>query len=88
MNEYCQQVEMPSEEKAATKKQIVEYYKGQSEEGADIAVKSVAEYLPKQSDGADFYSFISDTYDLDEEFPVATTALRKLTKFVGSTRIS
>ena len=84
VNEYCQQVEMPSEEKAATKKQIVEYYKGQSEEGADIAVKSVAEYLPKQNDGADFYSFISDTYDLDEEFPVATTALRKLTKFVGS----
>lgn len=84
VNEYCQQVLMPAQiEKAATKK-VADYYKEQSEEGADIAVKSVAEYLPKQSDGGDFYSFISEEYDLDEEFPVATTALRKLTMPAGS----
>lgn len=84
VNEYCQQVAMPADEKAATKKKVSDYYKEQSEEGADIAIKSVAEYLPKQNDGGDFYAFISEEYDLDEEFPAATTALRKLTKFVGS----
>ena len=42
-------------EKAATKKKVSDYYKEQSEEGADIAIKSVAEYLPKQNDGGDFY---------------------------------
>lgn len=84
VNEYCQQVDAPSEDRLASKKRVADYYKEQVEDGADIEVKSVAEYLPKQQDGSDFYSFISETYELEDEFPVAASAARKLTKFVGS----
>lgn len=84
VNEYCQQVDLPSEEKIASKKKVADYYKELKDDGADLEVRSVSEYLPKQQDGSDFYSFISESYDLDDEFPIAASAARKLTKFVGS----
>lgn len=84
VNEYCEQLPVDSSERADSKKRVTEYCKGQSSEGDDIVIKSVADYLPKQGDGSDFYSFISDTYDLEDEFPAATKDLRKLTKLVGS----
>lgn len=84
VNEYCQGTELPVDERTASKKKVAEYYKEQAADGADIEVKSVAEYLPKREDGSDFYSFISETYDLEDEFPVSASVARKLTKFVGS----
>ena len=84
VNEYCQSTELPSDERTSSKKKVADYYKEQAADGSDIEVRSVAEYLPKREDGSDFYAFISESYDLEDEFPVSASVARKLTKFVGS----
>ena len=64
---------------------MYDYCNEQLQAGDEVTVKELAGELPPSEDGTDFYQFTSQQgYELEESFPADRTAMRKLTKFVGS----
>jgi len=83
VKDYCNEAALPAETQVESRKRIQAYCSEQLREGEDIALREVAECLPPRADG-DFYSFVGEEYGLEESFPPSRTALRALTKYVGS----
>ena len=84
VEDYYTSSEFEMEDKQQGQKQIFDYCKAQVKAGEELQIKDLAEVLPKDEQG-DFYQFVEKQgYQLAESFPVDKTAIRKLTKFVGS----
>ncbi|PSU32391.1 nucleoid-associated protein YejK [Photobacterium lutimaris] len=85
VEDFCADSRMDKEEKQEYRKQVYDYCNGQLQSGDEVTVKELAAELPESDDGTDFYQFTSQQgYELEESFPADRTAMRKLTKFVGS----
>ncbi|MGF1700557.1 nucleoid-associated protein YejK [Photobacterium makurazakiensis] len=85
VEDFCADSRLEKEEKQQYRKQVYDYCNGQLQSGDEVTVKELAAELPESNDGTDFYQFTSQQgYELEESFPADRTAMRKLTKFVGS----
>ncbi|WP_318495676.1 nucleoid-associated protein YejK [Photobacterium leiognathi] len=85
VEDFCADSRLDKEEKQQYRKQVYDYCNSQLQAGDEVTVKELAGELPTSDDGANFYEFTSKQgYELEESFPVDRTAMRKLTKFVGS----
>lgn len=85
VEDFCTESLPEKEDKEQYRKQVSEYCHSQLKSGEEIVVQSMASDLPKSAAGKDFYQFATEQgYQLEESFPVDRTAVRKLTKFVGS----
>ena len=80
---YAQAHELPAEQLQGAKKEILGYCKEQIKSGEELDTKALASFMP-DADGMDFYSFLTTDVGLPESFPPSQTALRALTKYVGS----
>ncbi len=80
---YCDEAALPAETQVEARKRIQAYCSEQLRDGEEIALRQVAECLPPRTEG-DFYSFVGEEYGLADSFPPNRTALRALTKYVGS----
>ncbi|GAB6263138.1 nucleoid-associated protein YejK [Photobacterium sp. CCB-ST2H9] len=85
VEDFCADSRMDKEEKQQYRKQVYDYCNGQLQSGEEVAIKELAGELPASDEGVDFYQFTSNQgYELEETFPADRSAMRKLTKFVGS----
>ncbi|MEI8596190.1 nucleoid-associated protein YejK [Photobacterium sp. Hal280] len=85
VEDFCADSRMDKEEKQQYRKQVYDYCNGQLQSGEEVAVKELSGELPATEAGVDFYQFTSNQgYELEDTFPADRTAMRKLTKFVGS----
>ncbi|MDO6499632.1 nucleoid-associated protein YejK [Photobacterium sanguinicancri] len=85
VEDFCADSRLDKEEKQQYRKQVYDYCNEQLQAGDEVTVKELAGELPPSEDGTDFYQFTSQQgYELEESFPADRTAMRKLTKFVGS----
>lgn len=85
VEDFCADSRLDKEEKQQYRKQVYDYCNSQLQAGDEVAVKELAGELPTSDDGTNFYEFTSKQgYELEESFPADRTAMRKLTKFVGS----
>ncbi|KLV10725.1 nucleoid-associated protein YejK [Photobacterium ganghwense] len=85
VEDFCADSRLDKEEKQQYRKQVYDYCNSQLQSGDEVTVKELAAELPPAEDGTDFYQFTSQQgYELEESFPADRTAMRKLTKFVGS----
>ncbi|PKF50991.1 nucleoid-associated protein YejK [Enterovibrio nigricans] len=84
VEDYCADSRLDKEEKQQYRKQVYDYCNGQLQSGDEVVVKELAQELPANGAGVDFYQFASEQgYELEESFPADRTSMRKLTKFVG-----
>ncbi|WP_297478421.1 nucleoid-associated protein YejK [uncultured Photobacterium sp.] len=85
VEDFCADSRLDKEEKQQYRKQVYDYCNGQLQAGDEVTVKELSGELPAADDGTNFYDFTSKQgYELEESFPADRTAMRKLTKFVGS----
>ncbi|GAL07522.1 nucleoid-associated protein NdpA [Photobacterium aphoticum] len=85
VEDFCADSRLDKEEKQQYRKQVYDYCNGQLQSGDEVTIKELAAELPESEDGTDFYQFTTKQgYELEESFPADRTAMRKLTKFVGS----
>ncbi|WP_318480546.1 nucleoid-associated protein YejK [Photobacterium leiognathi] len=85
VEDFCADSRLDKEEKQQYRKQVYDYCNSQLQAGDEVTVKELAGELPTSDDGTNFYEFTSKRgYELEESFPADRTAMRKLTKFVGS----
>ncbi len=85
LDDYCQEADLSQSSKQEVRQQVYDYCATQLQAGEDIEVKSLAQALPTNEKGEDFYQFSEEKgYSLEESFPIDKTAMRKLTKFVGA----
>ncbi len=80
---YAQEHELPVEQLQGAKKEILGYCKERMKSGEELDTKELASFMP-DADGVDFYSFLTTDVGLPDSFPPSQTALRALTKYVGS----
>jgi nucleoid-associated protein len=84
VEEFCDKQALPTEEKQAVREVTFNYCKEQIKEGADINLSSLSEeFKVSSSSEGSFYDFVSEDYQLEENFPADKTLVRKLTKYVG-----
>lgn len=84
VEDYYTCTDFEQQDKQQGQKQVSDYCKAQLKAGEELQLKALAEVLP-QADNGDFYQFVAEQgYALEESFPVDKTAIRKLTKFVGT----
>ena len=80
---YADSNRVPVEQLYEAKKELQSYCKEQLKAGADLESKRMGEIIP-ETGGQDFYSFLTQEVGLPESFPPSPSALRTMTKFVGS----
>lgn len=83
VGDYCADETLPSPVEIESRKKIRDYCQEQAKSGQDLELKAISQCLPEKAEG-DFYAFVSDAYGLEATFPPSRTALRSLTKYVGS----
>ena len=80
---YAQSQNLPAEQVYEAKKELQGYCKEQLKSGADLESKRMGEIMPGSETG-DFYTFLTESVGLPESFPPSPSALRTMTKYVGS----
>lgn len=80
---FAQEHEVAVEQLQGAKKEILGYCKEKIKTGEALDTKTLASFMP-DTDGVDFYSFLTTEVGLPESFPPSQSALRALTKYVGS----
>ena len=84
VSDYCEQGELNKEQTQAVKKQVFEYCKGQLASGDEIALTELSANLPTLNERP-FVTFTEEQdYGLEETIPPVRSALKTLTKFLGS----
>ncbi|NHI01272.1 nucleoid-associated protein YejK [Oceanimonas sp. MB9] len=83
VDEYCDARQLSQEEKLQSKATISKYCREQLKEGEELELRELSAELGADDD-LDFYQFVSEEYALEERFPVDRSALKGLTKYVGS----
>jgi len=85
VDEFCESQELPVVKKQEVREVAFEYCKDQLKQGDDIDLSTLSEQLqdaPKLE--GSFYDFVSEDYQLENNFPADRSVVRKLTKYVGS----
>lgn len=80
---YADTHQMQTEQILDAKKELQSYCKEQIKAGEDLDAKRIGEIIP-ETDGGDFYTFLTSEVGLPESFPPSQSALRAMTKYVGS----
>ena len=85
VEEFCEKEALPVEKKQEVREVAFEYCKEQLKQGEDIELSTLSEQLQESPklEGS-FYDFVSEDYQLEENFPADRSVMRKLTKYVGS----
>ena len=84
VEEFCEKQELPTEQKQEVREVTFNYFKEQLKEGQDIDLSTLSEEFQSTSSlEGSFYDFVSEDYQLEENFPADRTLVRKLTKYVG-----
>ncbi|TEW56048.1 nucleoid-associated protein YejK [Psychromonas sp. RZ22] len=84
VEEFCEKQALPTEEKQAVREVTSNYCKEQLKEGQDIDLSTLSnEFESTSSLEGSFYDFVSEDYQLEENFPADRSLVRKLTKYVG-----
>jgi len=85
VEEFCEKQEMPTEKKQEVREVTFNYCKDQIKEGQDIDLSNLSKEFESTANlEGSFYDFVSEDYQLEENFPADKTLVRKLTKYVGS----
>jgi len=85
VEEFCDKEELPVEKKQEVREVAFDYCKEQLKQGEDIELSTLAEQIQESPklEGS-FYDFVSEDYQLEQNFPADRSVMRKLTKYVGS----
>jgi len=84
VEEFCEKQELPTEQKQEVREVTFNYCKEQIKEGQDIDLSTLSdEFKSTPNLEGSFYDFVSEDYQLEENFPADKTLVRKLTKYVG-----
>ncbi|MFW1108303.1 nucleoid-associated protein YejK [Vibrio parahaemolyticus] len=84
VEDFCADASLERDEANKLKKQVYVYCCDQKKAGEEVCIKELSGELPELSNGS-FAQFTEDQgYTLEENFPVESGLLRKLTKFVGA----
>lgn len=80
---YASQHDIPPEKIKEVKQELATYCKEKIKSGEELDTRSVASHMPQEEiDG--FYSFLTNEVGLPDSFPPNQSALRALTKYIGS----
>jgi nucleoid-associated protein len=84
VEEFCDKEALPVEKKQEVREVAFDYCKEQLKQGEDIELSILSEQLQESPklEGS-FYDFVSEDYQLEENFPADRSVMRKLTKYVG-----
>ncbi|WP_298715629.1 nucleoid-associated protein YejK [uncultured Oceanisphaera sp.] len=83
VDEFCESRQLSKEEKQESKALVNKYCREQLKEGEELELRELSAELGTDDD-LDFYQFVSEEYQLEDKFPVDRSALKGLTKYVGS----
>ncbi|MGB5855306.1 MAG: nucleoid-associated protein YejK [Oceanisphaera sp.] len=83
VDEFCETRQLSKEEKQDSKALVNKYCREQLKEGEELELRELSAELGTDND-LDFYQFVSEEYQLEDKFPVDRSALKGLTKYVGS----
>ncbi|GLS91396.1 nucleoid-associated protein [Psychromonas marina] len=84
VEEFCEKEALPVEKKQEVREVAFEYCKEQLKQGEDIELATLSEQMQEapKLEGS-FYDFVSEDYQLEQNFPADRSVMRKLTKYVG-----
>ncbi|MEI6897315.1 MAG: nucleoid-associated protein YejK [Psychromonas sp.] len=84
VEEFCEKEALPIDQKQQVREAAFDYCKEQIKQGADIELSTLSEQLQEtpKLEGS-FYDFVSEDYQLEQNFPADRSVMRKLTKYVG-----
>jgi nucleoid-associated protein len=80
---YADTNQVPMDQLLDAKKELQSYCREQLKAGDNLEVKRIGELLP-EVESSDFYTFLTTDVGLPESFPPSQSALRTMTKYVGS----
>lgn len=80
---YAAEHQLPQADLLAAKTEMQSYCRSQLKQGDDLEAKTLSDMMPAAT-GQDFYSYLTEEVGLPDNFPPSATALRAMTKFVGS----
>lgn len=84
VEDFCEKLELPTEQKQSVREVTSNYCKEQIKENQDIDLSVLSEEFKSSSNlEGSFYDFVSEDYQLEEQFPADRSLVRKLTKYVG-----
>lgn len=83
VDEFCEARQLSPAEKIESKALVNKYCREQLKEGEELELRELSAEMGTDND-LDFYQFVSDEYQLEDKFPVDRSALKGLTKYVGS----
>ncbi|WED20927.1 nucleoid-associated protein YejK [Vibrio sp. JC009] len=85
VEDFCSDSQLNKEEANEYRKQVYDYCNEQLKANEEVEVKELSGELPVGDDGTSFLDYTQDRgYELEESFPADRSAVRKLTKYVGS----
>lgn len=83
--DFCSESGLEKEEALSLKKQVVDHCKDKSNVGDNVIISELSSELPPNKDGLSFLDFTYEQgYELEDNFPVEQSVIKKLTKFNGS----
>jgi len=84
VEEFCEKQALPTEKKQEVREVTFNYCKEKIKDGEDIELTTLSEQFKDESSlEGSFYDFVSEDYQLEENFPADRALVRKLTKYVG-----
>lgn len=83
VDEFCEARQLSPAEKIESKALVNKYCREQLKDGEELELRELSAEMGTDND-LDFYQFVSDEYQLEDKFPVDRSALKGLTKYVGS----
>ncbi|MBU3824245.1 MAG: nucleoid-associated protein YejK [Candidatus Oceanisphaera merdipullorum] len=83
VDEFCEARQLSPAEKLESKALVNKYCREQLKEGEELELRELSAEMGTDND-LDFYQFVSEEYQLEDKFPVDRSALKGLTKYVGS----
>ncbi|WP_407546947.1 nucleoid-associated protein YejK [Vibrio parahaemolyticus] len=85
VEDFCADHRLDKQEAHHYRQQVFDHCSAQLKAGDEVVVRELSNELPPSIDGQNFESFTQEQgYELDAQFPVERSALKHLTKFVGS----
>ncbi|EHJ9984936.1 nucleoid-associated protein YejK [Vibrio parahaemolyticus] len=85
VEDFCADHRLDKQEAHQYRQQVFDHCSAQLKAGDEVVIHELSNELPPSIDGQNFESFTQEQgYELDAQFPVERSALKHLTKFVGS----
>ncbi|HBC3521413.1 TPA: nucleoid-associated protein, partial [Vibrio parahaemolyticus] len=85
VEDFCADHRLDKQEAHQYRQQVFDHCSAQLKAGDEVVIHELSNELPPSIDGRNFESFTQEQgYELDAQFPVERSALKHLTKFVGS----